>query len=75
MGGLRISERKTTLHADRPLGSIAIQVGNEHNKHINIVEVMEIAKCSWVKVAQHSALWLEGPVSFIYNLAKPTLKS
>lgn len=74
-GGLRIFERKTTLYADRPLGSNAIQVGNEDNKDINIVEVMEIAKCSWVKVAQHFALWLERPVSFIYNLAKPTLKS
>lgn len=75
MGGLSISERKNTLHADRPLGSSAIQVGNEDNGDRNIVEVMEIAKCSWVKVAQHFALWLERPVSFIFNLAKPTLQS
>lgn len=75
MGRLGISETKTTLHADKPLGSNAIRVGKEDNKDINIAEVMEIAKCTWVKVAQHSALWLERLVSFVYNLAKATLKS
>lgn len=75
MGGLSISERKSTLHADRPLGSNTIPVGNEDNKDINGVEVMEFAKCSGVKVAQHFALWLERPVSFIYKLAKPTWKA
>lgn len=75
MGELSISERKTILHADRPLGSNTIQVGNEDSKDINVVGVMGIAKCSWVKVAQHFALWLERRVSFICNLAKCTLKS
>lgn len=69
MGELSISERKTTLDADRTLASNAAQVGNEDNQDINIVEVIEIAKCSWVKVAQHFALWLERPISFIHNLA------